>query len=111
MAYGSDTELTRNTLLEVAEKNKMILRYPKPDVLFKDFGDSALIFVLRIWTDVNNMLTVESNVRFEIDRLFRKRGIEIAFPQQDLHIRSITRTDKLLIESEDKTRLEPQAKN
>ena len=110
VAYGSDTELTRNTLLEVAEKNKIILRYPKPDVLFKDFGDSALIFVLRIWTDVNNMLTVESNVRFEIDRLFRKRGIEIAFPQQDLHIRSITGTDKLLIESEDKTRLEPQAK-
>ena len=110
VAYGSDTELTRNTLLEVAEKNKMILRYPKPDVLFKDFGDSALIFVLRIWTDVNIMLTAESDVRFEIDRLFRKRGIEIAFPQQDIHIRSITETDKLLIESEDKTRLEPQEK-
>jgi potassium efflux system protein len=110
VAYGSDTELTRNTLLEVAEKNTMILRYPKPDVLFQDFGDSALIFILRIWTNVKNMLTVESNVRFEIDRLFRKRGIEIAFPQQDLHIRSITGTDKLLIESEDKTRLEPQAK-
>jgi small-conductance mechanosensitive channel len=111
VAYGSDTELTRNTLLEVAEKNNMILRYPKPDVLFQDFGDSALIFVLRIWTNVNNMLTVESNVRFEIDRLFRKRGIEIAFPQQDIHVRSITGTDKLLIEPQDRSPSEPQAKN
>jgi len=89
VAYGSDTELVRRTLLEIAEKNKMVHRTPKPDVLFSDFADSALVFILRIWTDLNHMLAVETDIRFEIDRLFRKRGIEIAFPQRDIHIRSI----------------------
>jgi small-conductance mechanosensitive channel len=53
VAYGSDVELVRETLLEVAEKTPRILRLPRPDVVFKDFGDSALIFVLRFWTRVN----------------------------------------------------------
>jgi small-conductance mechanosensitive channel len=65
-----------------------VLAYPTPDVLFSDFGDSALIFVLRIWTDVDNMLKVGTAIRFEIDRVFRERNIEIAFPQRDIHIRS-----------------------
>ena len=44
VAYGSDVELVRKTLLEVAEKTNRVLKIPKPDVIFKDFGDSALIF-------------------------------------------------------------------
>lgn len=66
----------------------MVLGYPPPDVLFSDFGDSALIFVLRVWTDVDNMLKVGTAIRFEIDRVFREHSIEIAFPQRDIHIRS-----------------------
>jgi len=65
-----------------------ILKLPKPDVIFREFGDSALIFVLRIWTRVEYFYSVESDVRFEINRLFRQRNIEIAFPQRDIHIRS-----------------------
>lgn len=90
VAYGSDVELVRNTLLEIAGDTTKVLHYPMPDVLFKDFGDSALIFRLRIWTDIDNMLKVETEIRFKIDRLFRERGIEISFPQQDIHIRSVT---------------------
>ncbi|WP_051148594.1 mechanosensitive ion channel family protein [Desulfospira joergensenii] len=90
VAYGSDVTLVRDTLLEIARTTPKILKYPKPDVLFRDFGDSALIFILRIWTDIDNMLKVETEVRFEIDRLFRERDIEISFPQRDIHIRSIT---------------------
>lgn len=88
VAYGSDIELVRSTLLEIAGKAEKVLAYPRPDVLFSDFGDSALIFVLRVWTDVDNMLRVGTAIRFEIDRLFRERGIEIAFPQRDIHIRT-----------------------
>lgn len=88
VAYGSDIEMVRDTLLEVAEKTPRILRLPRPDVVFKDFGDSALIFILRFWTRVEYFLSVENDVRFKIDRLFRERKIEIAFPQQDIHIRS-----------------------
>lgn len=91
VAYGSNIELARDTLLEIADNNRYIFKYPKPNVLFTDFGDNALIFKLRVWTDVDNCLTAETEIRFEIDRLFRERGIEIAFPQRDLHIRSIAK--------------------
>ena len=88
VAYGSDIERVRSALLEIAGKTEKVLAYPRPDVIFSDFGDSALVFVLRLWTDVDNMLKVGTAIRFEIDRLFRERNIEIAFPQRDIHIRS-----------------------
>ena len=88
VAYGSDIELVRSRLLEIAGRTEKVLAYPRPDVLFSDFGDSALIFVLRVWTDVDNMLKVGTAIRFEIDRVFREHNIEIAFPQRDIHIRS-----------------------
>ncbi len=89
VAYGSDIDLVRKTLLEIADKNPNALKYPRPDVVFDDFGDSALIFRLRLWTDIDNMITVTTDIRFKIDRIFREQGIEIAFPQQDIHIRSV----------------------
>jgi small-conductance mechanosensitive channel len=91
VAYGSDTELVRKTLLEIAHADPKVLRQPGPDVLFRDFGDSALIFVLRVWSTIENFLAMETDVRFEIDRLFRERNIEIAFPQRDIHIRSVVK--------------------
>lgn len=89
VAYGSDLELVKASMLEAADKVSRVAKLPKPDVIFKDFGDSALVFVLRFWTRVEYYVSVESAVRFEIDRLFRERKIEICFPQQDLHIRSV----------------------
>jgi small-conductance mechanosensitive channel len=89
VAYGSDTELVRRTLLEAAANTALVLTKPKPDVLFTDFGESTLDFRLRVWTTVQDMLRADTDLRFEIDRLFRQRGIEIAFPQTDLHVRSL----------------------
>ncbi len=86
VAYGSDTELVRKTMLDIADNTQNVYRRPKPNVLFRDFGDSALIFRLRVWTDIDHMLTVETAIRFEIDRLFKENGIVIAFPQQDVHL-------------------------
>ncbi|MDJ0875956.1 MAG: mechanosensitive ion channel, partial [Desulfobacterales bacterium] len=76
------------TLLEIVNKRKRVLKFPKPDVIFIDHGPSALIFRLRIWVHVDNYWVVPSLIRFEIDKRFRELGIEIAFPQQDIHIRS-----------------------
>lgn len=89
VAYGSDIDLVRKTLLEIAGQVPHVLKNPKPDVLFDDHGDSALIFTLRYWTTVKYFYTTSSDIRFEIDRLFRERNIEIAFPQRDIHIRSV----------------------
>jgi potassium-dependent mechanosensitive channel len=86
VAYGSDTALVSGTLKEIAEKAQWVLKTPEPDVLFSDFGDSALIFKLRVWTLVDHMIKVETHLRFEIERLFRERHIEMPFPQHDVHI-------------------------
>jgi small-conductance mechanosensitive channel len=88
VAYGSDIELVRRTLLEIPEKIPQILKNPRPDVLFLDHGDSALIFRLRFWAHVDNYFKSTTEVRFELNHRFRELGIEIAFPQRDLHIRS-----------------------
>lgn len=87
VAYGSDIELVKKTLIEVAESIPRVLRYPLPDVIFRDFGDNALVFKLRIWTWVDCFYAVETEVRFAINRLFNERNIVIAFPQQDIHIK------------------------
>jgi len=88
VAYGSDLELVRRTLLDIAAQTPQVLKYPRPDVIFMDHADSALIFRLRFWTHVEQYWSTTTDVRFELDRRFRELGIEIAFPQRDLHIRS-----------------------
>jgi len=89
VAYGSHLETVRDTLMEIASNHSNVLKFPRPDVLFEDFGDSSLVFNLRVWTTLDYCLSAETEIRFEIDRLFRERDIEIAFPQRDIHIRSV----------------------
>ncbi len=90
VAYGSDTELVEKLLLKIAKENSIILNEPKPQVLFREFGDSALTFELRVFLpSIDNFVTIRHNVNRAIDREFKAHGIEIAFPQRDLHIRSI----------------------
>ena len=63
---------------------------PAPQVLFLSFGESSLDFELRVWVlDADYRLKVKSELHQEIDRRFREAKIEIAFPQQDLHLRSV----------------------
>jgi small-conductance mechanosensitive channel len=62
----------------------------EPKVLFTGFGDSALEFKLLIWCDIRERLQVVSDVHFAIDRAFRERGIEIPFPQRDIHVRTVS---------------------
>jgi potassium efflux system protein len=89
VAYGSDIDLVQKTLLDIAQNTRGVLKYPRPDVLFIDHADSALIFRLRIWVHVDDFWTVPSQIRCDIDRCFRELAIEIAFPQRDLHIRTL----------------------
>jgi len=87
--YGSDIELVRKTLLEIARKTAKVLNYPEPDVLFEDFGDSALIFSLRFWTFIDYFIAIETDIRFKINKSFKEKGIVMAFPQQDINIKSL----------------------
>ncbi len=87
VAYGSDTSLVRKVLLDVASADSRVLKSPKPDVLFQSFGDSSLDFELAAWLDdAESRPKVASDLRFAIDSAFRKHGIQIPFPQRDLHL-------------------------
>jgi small-conductance mechanosensitive channel len=88
VAYGSDTKLVQKLLHQAAEEHPQVLRSPGPIVRFDDFGDSALLFTLLPWTwDLDGRFIIESDLRLRIDELFTEHGVEIPFPQQDLHIR------------------------
>lgn len=90
VAYGSDTALARRILGEIVEAHPLILEDPSPLVTFEAFADSTLNLVLRFYLpNLENRLRIITEVHEEIDRRFKEAGIEIAFPQQDLHIRSV----------------------
>jgi small-conductance mechanosensitive channel len=87
VAYGSNIQLVKKILLEVASEHALILEKPEPSVLFTNFGDSSLNFKL-VFTlnDSFNARFTQSDLRFEIDRLFRENNVSIPFPQRDIHI-------------------------
>ncbi|MGR3302270.1 MAG: mechanosensitive ion channel domain-containing protein [Candidatus Scalindua sp.] len=88
VAYGSDTELVRNCLLEVVDSHPDVEKEPASVVRFAEFGDSSLNFELYFWAHIFKRWMVISDLNFAIDKIFRENNIEIPFPQRDLHIRS-----------------------
>ena len=87
VAYGSDTDKVVKALLDVARYHPEILRDPEPFVRFQNFGFSSLDF--RLWgalTDPESRFSVVAQLRARIEKLFKRRRIEIAFPQVDVHL-------------------------
>ena len=91
VAYGSDTELVRNILLGIARKNPYVItnnQELEPMVYFKSFGESSLNFELYCAIkDVNLKVFVISELNFAIEKAFREKNIEIAFPQREIRIK------------------------
>ncbi|MFO7448190.1 MAG: mechanosensitive ion channel [Ignavibacteriaceae bacterium] len=89
VSYKEDPENVKQLLLEVARDNKGVLNEPKPDVLFDKFGDSALVFNLRVWTReyTNRPGVLRSQLYYAIAKKFRENKIEIPYPQRDIHIK------------------------
>ena len=87
IAYGSDVNLATTILIEVAKAHRDVLKNPKPFVIFEDFGDSALQFVLHFY--ITNSFTdpkIKSEIRYAIEAKFREHQINIPFPQRDIHL-------------------------
>lgn len=76
-------------LLEIALANPGVLKDPKTVVLFTEFTNSAMMFNLRVWTReyVNRPVFLKSLLFYEIARRFPEQGIEIPYPQRDVHIK------------------------
>ncbi|HEY5648812.1 MAG TPA: mechanosensitive ion channel domain-containing protein [Nitrospiria bacterium] len=90
VSYGSDPEQVKDILLNVAKVHPRVLEFPAPTVIFRDFGDSSLDFELRFWINdpQGGIQNIRSILRFAIWKAFKENGIEIPFPQRDLHIRT-----------------------
>jgi len=90
VAYGSDIPKVLEILLTVAREHPMILTTPSPRALFLAFGASSLDFELRVWVaDFSDRRQVQSELNQEINSEFADAGIEIPFPQTDLHLRTV----------------------
>ena len=93
VAYGSATREVERSILHALDEHGRVLDKPAPAVLFTEFGDNALVFRAYFWLNMPEMIDrrrVESDVRHQIYGLFGEAGIEIAFPQRDVHLDAAT---------------------
>ena len=91
MAYGSDPAQLSALLQRTALQTTGIVSSPEPVVLFMGFGASALNFSVRAWTyDYDNSATIRSDLVTRIYKALNEAGIELPFPQQDIHLRSVS---------------------
>lgn len=89
VAYGTDTLLVTEALISVARHEPKVLKYPAPQVWFKNFGESSLAFELLVWINQpHESLPIQSALNFSIDTEFRRRGISIPFPQREVWVRN-----------------------
>jgi small-conductance mechanosensitive channel len=88
VSYKEDPERIKKVLLDVVANNQGVLKEPKPDVLFEDFGESSLVFNLRVWTReyTNRPGVLKSQLYYAIFKKFREEKIQIPYPQRDIHI-------------------------
>jgi potassium-dependent mechanosensitive channel len=89
VVYGSPLGKVTHLALKAAANHDRVFDRPEPFVTFDEFGDNALVFELHFWVAVRTLMErrkIESDIRFNLDHLYREAGIVIAFPQRDLHL-------------------------
>jgi small-conductance mechanosensitive channel len=92
VAYGSDLEKVRELMLAAAADTLRVLKDPKPACLITGFGDNAVNLEVRVWINdpQNGIASVKSNLFWGIWQQFRDHGIEMPYPQRDVHLKSIS---------------------
>jgi potassium efflux system protein len=88
VSYGTDPQMVIDLLVEVGEGHPDVLEDPAPAAFFLGFGDSSLDFQLRAWTR-DDYVRVSSELLVLVNDALTGAGIEIPYPQRDLHLRSV----------------------
>ncbi len=90
VAYGSDVEKVRATLIAAGREHPKALQEPAPSVFLKQFGDNSIDFELVVWSSEmsHRPARFKSDLNFLVEKHLRGAGIEIPFPQRDVYIRS-----------------------
>ena len=98
VSYEADMELAENLMLEAAKAADRVLKTPPPTVWMEGYGDSSVNFVIHCWIQdpEEGVGNVRSSVLKKLWWLFKDNGIEIPFPQRDLHLRSSDQLERLL---------------
>lgn len=91
VSYNSDVLLVRELALQCVAAESRILKDPAPVCFLVDFGDSSVDFQIRFWLEdpQNGLTNIRSAVNFRLWQAFKENGIEIPFPQRDLHLKTV----------------------
>jgi small-conductance mechanosensitive channel len=89
VAYGTDPDLVQQVLQRVADEHPDGAKYPRPTVLCLGYGDSAILYAVRLWTRFDDFIRVRSELTVAVGKALREAEITIPFPQRDLHVRSV----------------------
>ncbi|MFZ1323292.1 MAG: mechanosensitive ion channel domain-containing protein [Ignavibacteria bacterium] len=100
VAYGSDIKKVKEVILQVFSNNDAVLNFPEPMIRVLDFGDNSVDMKIYFWSEVLDWIDVKSDVMSDVYNSLNEAGIEIPYPQRDLHIRTI---DKDVISELNKT--------
>ncbi|HSK28689.1 MAG TPA: mechanosensitive ion channel domain-containing protein, partial [Candidatus Limnocylindria bacterium] len=85
-AYGTDPSRVIDILMDIARKHSSVLTYPAPMAVFDRFADSSLSFTLLCWVNVDRFFLTRSELTIAVNNAFKEAGIQIPFPQQDVHV-------------------------
>ncbi|NEP00158.1 MAG: mechanosensitive ion channel [Symploca sp. SIO2E9] len=89
VAYGSNIKQVRQALLEAAKSHPDVLHHPSPQVWLQEFGDNSINFDLLVWIcEPPKQFKLKSDLNYRIQASLKKHGLEIPFPQRDLHLKS-----------------------
>lgn len=91
VAYKEDPQRVMDVLQELATSNRYCLDEPEPLILFKDFGDSALLFTFGVWFQKANYVVLRNSLLMDIKVRFDKEGIEIPFPHRTLYMGEVSK--------------------
>lgn len=91
VSYKEDPEYVKKVLLEVAAECPSVLTEPKPDIWFDEFGESALVFQMNVWTReyVTSPKTLKSILYYAVSKKFKEHKIEMPYAQRDLYIKEL----------------------
>lgn len=103
VAYGSEIKKVKEVVMQVFNKNEMVLNFPEPFVRVLNFGDNSVNLEIYFWSEVHNWMDIKSDIMSAVYDSLNKAEIEIPFPQRDLHIRTI---DKDVISGLSKSKYE-----
>jgi small conductance mechanosensitive channel len=86
VGYESDMEKVRGLLKEIIESDERILKEPAPQILMSELANSSVNFSVRMWTKASDYWNVNFDMNEKVFKVFNDNGINIPYPQVDVHI-------------------------